>query len=493
MLERARRYLSGGLRDLSSVIFSPDAATQTPVVHAITTPYNLSDIMSIGNIYQVCDSLVDWDGDIQGILARLGHMCRMSYNGIYIEAGQRLDVAEEDLLEAAKYTAEMLDFEAELMSISFDLSKYGDVVKHMVWDVNEGVTELQTIPRTALTAVENRGQIGQVASIYHPNFYVFNEGGNTEEVFEAETCVHIPLNNKSSILYDLRNRTTYNIWSKSPMMSLLATMKWKLNSVINDILWTHRNVPREHHQLDLSMYTPEAFTGTPEERFAKAEAAALAAARTYHSNMQDMKADVGYVTDMNTKIGYVEPKSTNYQAPNEKIAQINDSISNCLGLSPVTRQQSFAGALMSGSFAVLMALSISKIAAKGLEKVIRKSLAVQFGPRFTERDLRKVKVRLRLILEKDRSEVMRQIAIMVDANRMMPTFTPTEIREEWGKEALTESQFNEIVRYMQYGEKGLDVGSTISQIVKDEKRVVRNRPENWPDYESEKGRRDELR
>jgi len=418
----------------------------------------------------------------------------MSYNGVYIEAGKRLDVSEEDLLEAAQVTADKLDFEAELMSIAFDLTKYGDVVKHMVWDVNEGVTELQTIPRTSLTAVENRGQINQVASIYHPNFYVFNEGGNTEQVFEADTCVHFPLNNKSSVMYDLRNRTTFNVWSKSPMMSLMATMKWKLNSVINDILWTHRNVPREHHKLDLSMYTPESFSGTPEERFAAAEKAAQAAAQAYHSNMQNMKADVGYVTDSLTQIGFVEPTSTNYQAPNEKIAQINESISNCLGLSPVVRQQSFASALMSGSFAVLQALSIAKIAAKGLEKVLRKSLAVQFGPRFNERDLRKVKLRLRLILEKDRTEVMRQIAIMVDANQSMPTFTPTEIREEWGKEALTETQFNEIVQYMQYGSRGAGTGRspTIESIVADEKKIVRDRASNWPTYPSEEGSRDEL-
>jgi len=270
-------------------------------------------------------------------------------------------------------------------------------------------------------------------------------------------------------------------------------MKWKLNSVINDILWTHRNVPREHHQLDLSMYNPEAFSGTPEERFAAAEAAAQSAASSYHSNMQNMKSDVGYVTDLNTKIGYVEPKSTNYQAPNEKIAQINESISNCLGLSPVVKQQSFASALMAGSFAVLQALSIAKIGVKGLEKVLRKSLAIQFGPRFSERDLRKVKIRLRLILEKDRSEVMRQIAIMVDANQVMPTFTPTEIREEWGKEALTETQLGEIIEYMNYGKVGAGISSTIGRIVKDEKRVVRNRPENWPHYPSEEGFRDELR
>jgi len=241
------------------------------------------------------------------------------------------------------------------------------------------------------------------------------------------------------------------------------------------------------------MYTPEAFSGTPEERFAAAEAAAQAAAQAYHSNMQNMKADVGYVTDANTEITFVEPKSTNYQAPNEKIAQINESISNCLGLSPVVRQQSFASALMSGSFAVLQALSIAKIAAKGLEKVLRKSLEVQFGPRFVERDLRKVKLRLRLILEKDRSEVMRQIAIMIDANTVMPTFTPTEIREEWGKEALTESQIAEIVQNMQYGAKGTGRSPTIGSIIDDEKRTVRNKGDNWPNYDSEKDFRDEMR
>ena len=493
MLDRTKRLLSAGIRKLS-MYFSEEVGTQTPVIQAITTPYNLSDVFTVGNIYDVCESIVDWDADVRGILGRMSHLCRMTYHGIYIEAGKKLEPIEEDLLEFARNTAEELDFAAEQSSICYDLLKFGDVVKHMVWDVNNGVTELQNLPRTQLTAVESKGNIGGTKSVSRANWYILNETRQKEEIFDAKTCVQFPLNNKSSRVYDLRSRVTYNVWSKAPMLSLLATMKWKLNSVINDILWTHRNVPREHHKLDLSMYTPDTYSGTPEQRIKAAENAALAAAVAYQANMQKMKADVGYVTDKNTEIGYVEPKSTNYQAPNEKVAQINESLSNCLGLTPVVRQQSFAAALMSGSFAVLQAVSLAEIARRGLEAVLRRSLEVQYGPRFKERDRRKIKIRQRLILEKDRSEVMRQIAIMIDANTVMPTFTPTEIRREWGYEPLTPDEVDEIIDYMSLA-KGEPTGRvrTIRQIIEKEKEIVRNRPANWPEYESERGYRDELR
>lgn len=495
------RRLSSGVKRFGRFL-SADENIQAPIVQALTLPYNLNDIFNIGNIYDACDGIVDWDADIQGILSRLSHMCKMSYNGVSIVAGKELAPQEEDLLEFAKETADRLDFEAQLMSIAFDLTKYGDVVKHLVWNVNDGVTELQNLPRTQLTAIENRSQLGTNMEIHKAGVYVLNESSVGQEIFDAKTCVHIPLNNKSSMVYDLRNRVTFSVWSKAPMLSLLSTMKWKLNSVVNDILWTHRNVPREHHKLDLSMYTPERYSGTPEQRVAAAETAALAAAKAYHTNMQNMKSDVGYVTDNKTEITYVEPKSTNYQAPNEKIAQINESISNCLGLAPIIRDQSFAAALISGSFAVMQALSIAKIAARSLEQVLRKSIEVQYGPRFNEQDRKKIKLRLRLVLEKDRSEVMRQIAIMVDANSVMPTFTPTEIRNEWGLEALSTEQVEEIRYYMKMAKEisggggNVDIGASFPTVGREAQRgrdTIRNPIDNWPSYPSEEGKRDELK
>jgi hypothetical protein len=185
------------------------------------------------------------------------------------------------------------------------------------------------------------------------------------------------------------------------------------------------------------------------------------------------------VTDKVTEITYVEPKSTNYQQPNQKIAQINDAISNAMGLPPVSRNTSYASALMSGSFAMLQALSVADIIKAQLEAVLRKSIVVKFGKKY-EDYLDNLRIRLRLILEKDKTEIMRQVAIMRQTN----CFTDTEIRAEWGLPPLTVEQKADI--YEMGPPQGTAVGTNSIEdtIVATEK----TRNTTWPDYESERKR-----
>jgi hypothetical protein len=88
---------------------------------------------------------------------------------------------------------------------------------------------------------------------------------------------------------------------------------------------------------------------------------------------------------------------------------------------------------------------------------------------------------------------------MVDANSVMPTFTPTEIRNEWGLEALTTEQIDEIYSYMKMAKEissGGGLGGqfpTIGREAQRERDTIRNPVEGWPSYPSEEGYRDELR
>ncbi len=461
---------------------------QPPVVTAVSEQFNLHEILQYTNIYTISDGIYRRDGDVSGIINRYGHMCKMAYGGIYLEAGRTLEPGEEDLLEAAKLCADVLDFEAEFLAIATDMIRDGDVVRHMVWDSKNGITKLQALPRRFLTAVEVVGQTTvDFKWITNPDKYVVFEGMTGQMVIPKETCVHFAMNNKSQFITDILSRTTFGVWSVPPLEPLLGTIEWKVNAVINDILWTHRNVPREHHQLDLSMYVPENYSGTPAARQAQAEAAAQSAANAYAKSISNQNTDVAYITDAVTRIGFVEPKSTNYQSPNEKLRQINEGIANALGMAPVMRDQSYASALMSGSFAMMSSESIAKIIRRQLLKVLRKSIQIKYGPRFNEVDLAKLNIRIRLILEKDRTEVMRQIAIMDDSGK----FTPTEIRAEWGKEPLTDKDIEEIAMFQVLLEKEKKKFTSVKQVASDTVRGVnQDQFGNYPTYPSEEGNRE---
>lgn len=455
--------------------------TQPPVVQTINWPYQFFTEAKSGNLFRIYDAMIDIDADLFGYLSRIAHMCRQAFSDIYIEAGHKLDPTEEELLVEARKIAYALDFKGEFFSTSFDIMKYGDVVKHMIWDVNNGVTKIETLPRFQLTAVENRGQIGSYdAEIFNSNIYVSNEQDTSQmQTYESKACVKCSLNAKSTYMLDIMGRKTYGIWSKPPTRTLLYYTEWKVNTMINDILWSHRNVPREWHKLDLSQFSPDKYQGTREERERLALAAANAAANAYSQSLQGRQVDVGMVTDKNTEITYVEPRSTNYQQPNQKMAQINDALSNAIGLPPVSRNTSYASALMSGSFAMLQALSISDIIKVQFEQIMRKSLQVKFGKKF-EPYLENLRIRLRLILEKDKTEIMRQVAIM----RQTRNFTPTEIRAEWGLPPLTEEQKAEIYEAGESDVTAPGTNSIDDTIVA----VEKTRNTTWPDYPSEKKR-----
>jgi len=435
-----------------------------------------------GNFFKIYDAMVDIDADLWGYLTRIAHMCKSAYTDIFIEAGKELDPHEEELRLVAKQMADDLDFKGEFFSIAFDLMKHGDVIKHLVWDVENGVTKLQTLPRFDTTAVETKSQIGDFSQqIFEANIFVVNEqNSNKMTSFEADKCIQFALNNKSTHVRDIVGRETFGVWSQSPINTLLWYLEWKVNTMINDILWGHRNVPREWHKLDLSMFSPDKYQGTREEKERQALRAAQTAANQYAVQLQARQVDVGLVTDKLTEVEYLEPKSTNYQQPNLKIAQINEAISNAIGLPPVARDTTYASSLMSGSFAILQALSIAEIIKTGLEVVLRKSIKVKHGEKYPDELLEKLRVRLRLILEKDKSEIMRQIAVMVESR----LFTPTEIRAEWGLLSLTENQKMEIAEMVPMGKSGKET-TTTEEVIEDFKKTKRGG--EWPEYDSEKG------
>ncbi len=77
------------------------------------------------------------------------------------------------------------------------------------------------------------------------------------------------------------------------------------------MLWRDKLIPRLVHELPMGMFDMSRYTGTPEEKQAKAEAAARAAIDNYSKDL-DVKmkqADQGFVVPEGIKITVLESKN----------------------------------------------------------------------------------------------------------------------------------------------------------------------------------------
>ena len=163
--------------------------------------------------------------------------------------------------------------------------------------------------------------------ITHIDYYIMNEGTNSEVVIPKEEILHLKYNPHGRTTVDQRGRTCFNVWSVSPVSRLKKTLLWKANAIVNDILWRDAMPPREHHKLDLSMFSPDQYDGdSPEERVEAARKAAIGVIREYINFITHKEVDVGYVTDLITDIQILESKAHTYASPNELLRQLDENV-----------------------------------------------------------------------------------------------------------------------------------------------------------------------
>ena len=282
---------------------------------------------------------------------------------------------------------------------------------------------LQAVPMEALTIVETRDQIQDMsAQIFEANWYVLNElSDDRRKVFHRKRVLHFTLDPTPMAVTDLLGRYTFGVWSISPLESLKQLILWKHQMLYTDILWRMRNVPREHHRLDLSVFSPDNYSGSIEERIARARADAQRALQQYVEQLRRMKPDQGYVTSNDVEIDYVEPKSTNYRDPNELLNQLSDYLFSAIGIHPGAVKGKGGGSYASE----LIVKGYTGLVAQHLCRVIAEQIANQLLEPELGGDLEPI---VYLELDIDRSERVRQVAILAKLGIM----TVNELRQYIG-------------------------------------------------------------
>jgi len=357
--------------------------------------------------------------------------------------------SEKKALQAANDIHRKLNGPRLFYRYTKDLWKYGDAVDQIKF--GKGIEDLIPLPMFVISAVDKRSQIGQTGGDYvisNPKYYAVDEAADKSDVktqiIRWDRVFHVSFDNKRSWIKDNLGRWTFNVWSTAPINSLLGILMWKQMLILNDQTWRNRAMPREHHKLDLTPFDPSKFQGTHAEKLAAAKTAAEAALTSYAAVNAYRQADQGFVTGMNVEIGYVEPKTTNYNDPSAIIDQINSLIGGPTGTPPNLLGSGesgggFTSLNQASSFLALRAEVYLDGIKQKYEQLVKRHV-MMIEPGIKEEVIERITLKTRLILDKDRTELAKIVATL----NTTKSFSNSELREIMGYEPFTENQEAEL-------------------------------------------------
>lgn len=459
----------------------PDPLTIEPTQPLIQSPIQRTSglLDSIGpnltNEYDQADLIVLKDDRIRSNLDLFAKMTARSFQGVDItQKGdlvnpRELDQNESAMLLTAQELVERLKFKRLYESYCKSLIKYGDVIEHIETDpsfldeefeeeseADGAITGLTPLPINQITIIDETGRIEDpepTKVITQGNIYVIDEenADQTEEdpvQYPKEEVLHISLDNRTNWKEDLLGRPTFGIWSDSPLKSIIYLIEWKHNLIRNDMIWRNKMMPREHHKLNMSAFSPDNYSGsTFSERLSSAKIAATTEMNIYANSIRSQQPDQGYVTSTDVTIETVEPKSTTYVQPNAMINQLDTKIAALTGTPEALsggETGGFSSIEFSGTFVSMRAEEMAEIIGAGLERILWKHIKA-IHPSIDIKDIKRVKLKHRLILDRDLTERAKVISILTGTK----VFTPTEIRDIFGLEAMTQAQQDEINKYLE--------------------------------------------
>lgn len=400
--------------------------------------------------------MVATDPELYGVINDFASLVRHAFNAVIIRPGHEMSETEELVLEKAKEFADSFEIEEYFYAAAFNIVKDGDVI--IAIDMSEDPWRLVCLPMEYVTALDDMKQYGDPGyAISKPIAYILDEQEllqyGKEEIkidrrtYPIERIIHIPWNNKGTIIKDNLGRICYNVWSQSPIHPLQKTFEWKQHATDVDIIWRARMPPRVHHKLNLEAYAPENFKGSRQQQLAASRTAGQAVMDEYSENAEYKEADQDYITGQEVDIGIIESKSTNYHAPNELFEYFIMVFCAIVGVPKAAFQGesggSFAADLIISNYASMRAEIIAVKIAKKFTKVIRDYLTHLYekDPKaFPKKHIKKVEVQVSLMFNNDFRELGRFLSLMAGTG----AFTQDELREYLGKLPLTKEEIKRI-------------------------------------------------
>lgn len=323
------------------------------------TPPESSRTVLKRNKYDLYRAMTEFDNELEAARIRISAVVKKAYSGPSMTAD-----GNDQLLEDVKEVLSELQFDRFLGFIIQDLIKDGDVVlspKNIKGTGNpliKLVNGVEPLPINILTIVENDMPVSVADNrfvIRNREKYLLNEAKNQTyqkentfvEKLDGEYVWHMSLNHHTAWVTDIMGRSTFGVWSISPLESLKTMIRWKFQSIRDDVAWRHGNVPRFDHTVDMgAVLDINDYTGSTDERIKSAQNAGQELLDSYRDSLitddsgsmypgQDedvtMDVDQGFIHDDLIKIAQVGGHNT-YADCLPIVQKVDQSIAAKLGV-----------------------------------------------------------------------------------------------------------------------------------------------------------------
>lgn len=391
---------------------------------------------------EIYEQLFIWEPEIGGAVDRIGTLVGQSYQGVYLKDVDEVeDDAEKRTLELAKKVADTIDVRSQMEALSRLLMVYGNIFIH--WPTADR-SSYTILPNRYMTAVPSKDLISSstISLITSSEYYIFKEGTSDQQIYPKSSITHIKYDDTPIFVKDTYGRTTYGVYSLSPIHRTVIPVWWKRQTMITDIMWRVRNVPREHHKIKSEMFSLDKYEGTWAQRRAAAKADASAMINEYVNMLENQMPDQGYVSLDSIDITPVDSKTSGYMRTNELMEQLDAKIWTALNVPA-----SIVNGTAAGSYASELAVSnyvTAKVVqmahkVKGVMLECIRSRVRMVDPTLP---IDKIDLKIELVMSTSRLEIVREASIMAT----LGIFTDAELRGHLGWEPLTEDQKTRLVQ-----------------------------------------------
>lgn len=416
------------------------SATTTITNNLVGYLQGLSDFNSLSED-EIYEQLYVWEPEIGGGIDRISTMVGESFKYFFLHGGSALESVEQEMVDEANSMSETVNIRHNFEVFSELLIMHGNYYIEHSDDLtlnilpNKHITILDKLER--LTKPSISGEPDDV--ITAENYLCLYEGTQSQRIIKKDNFVHVKYKSTPVFCKDNKGRVTYGVYSPSPLHRVILPVWWKRQTMITDILWRLRNVPREHHKISADMFSLDKYAGDLTTKRTAANTDANTFLLNYVKGINTLMPDQGYATLDTVDISMIENSNSNYMQTNELIKQINEQIWGALNLpkSMVAGEShsSYASELVISNYVAQKVLQIgNRIKPMVLENVRKRLLLIN-----SSYPTDKLDIKLDLNIAATELETYRQAAIMAT----LP-FTETEIRESMGYSALRDDQIDDL-------------------------------------------------
>ena len=400
--------------------------------------------------YEAMTGLIE-DDRVNSLIYLIASMASEAYKGITIlpksiYTDTKLTDKEIKLLDEATTFAKRIHLKDLFFTYSKNGLTYGDYIERMEYD-KEGVQEIKSLPLNCITILPEKKKLEpnvEKITLMDDSFYCLNESDPTPTFYSKKDIIHFSFDKRGQWRKDILSRDTYGLYSNPPIAVLSKLVKWKEDTIENDIKWRQKMLPKEHFTLNTEEVSLEKFNGTIEEKIEKSTKATWKILTDFKTVIDDRdNPDKSIITTPSVDSKVLEASGANYATPNETLQQINRQMGGPMGMNEAFLGGEVStgnGVSTSAMFASMRVSVVCNKIADVLVIPIRKHLRLVF-PDIDEKDINRIEIQTNASL----SQVILELSKVAMNLGLTGLFSEQEIREILGYSHTTQNPYTKLI------------------------------------------------